>query len=285
MLPRNAAVRFEEASIFSLDATLDGESAVLVKIPELSGVAETHGLCEAPAVRVTPAPAIGQQLVIDPHTEDEEIVELTIGEADVAPPPRLTDVFVDVHDFPTHDGCNSCGHGYGVQLWISAIGGGQDGGSPVFHSIFFNDTGDGTDGELRLTVLAEADMRVPLGVHHDWPDDHDLLGGFCVTVRTFDLARNEASTGHRVCMPCRARIEPGEDLCMGFGDIPDEPVWTGRRAGRRVHGDAGVPAAAAAAGAGAGARAGDDGRRELERHGGRELELRRGGGDGGLERR
>src|SRR5688572_18082038 len=121
VLPRNAAVRFEQGSGFSLEATLDGEAVELVKIPELSGVADTHGLCGAPAVRVTPAPAIGQALVIDPHTEDEEIVELTIGAADEAPPAGLTDVFVDVHDFPTNDGCSSCGHGFGVHLWVQVI--------------------------------------------------------------------------------------------------------------------------------------------------------------------
>lgn len=75
----------------------------------------------------------------------------------------------------------------------------------MVHTIFFNDTGDGTDGDPLVTIVAGTAAAVPVTRYRTWIEEHDPLVDFCVTVRTFDLAGNEAAVAPHVLALPRAR--------------------------------------------------------------------------------
>ncbi len=225
-LPRNAAVRILGSySDPAVSVTVDGTMAIFVEDPALSGTDAPFALCySGTAIRVKPAPAVGTTVTFDVAGTPNRSYAYLIGAPDVTRPAPLMDVSVDVHDYPSEDSCSTCDFGYGINLWVNISGGLQDDGSAIVHNIYFNDKEDGADGWLARTVEATA-KHVAVPLLSSWTDEHDPISGFCVTVRTFDLAGNQASHAHRVCSACRARIEPGEQtICDEV--VTAMPEWT-----------------------------------------------------------
>lgn len=218
-LPQNSAVRILYSS-YSYDAsvTVDGVEGELIEVPEFGGSAAPYEQCSfADAYRIVPPPPVGAVVVFTAGTFD---FEYEVTEADVTPPAALDDVSVDVHVLPEPMNCDSCDIDAWVNLWISLAGGVQDEGSAVVHNIYFTGSDD-VYPVLSRTVVATATHVLDGGGPH-FPEE--LVGGFCVTVRTFDLAGNEASVAHQVCSACRARVEGGMAGCDDL--VVEAPEWT-----------------------------------------------------------
>ena len=203
---------------------VDGTEAAFIKLPALSGSSDPFALCSSgAAVRAEPMPPIGSTVTFKVHGTPDETYAYVIGESDFMPPAPLTGVSVDVHDYPTIDGGSTCDFNYGINLWVHLTGGVQDAGSAIVHNIYLNDKGTGDDGWLAGTVEA-TDGLVAVPRNYTWTEEHDPIQGFCVTVRTFDLAGNQASHAHRICSACRARIEPGEQWSDAVVTVM--PAWS-----------------------------------------------------------
>lgn len=227
ILPANAGVRFEEwpslPKELQMTATVDGAPIGFEVVPELGGTHRPLSICrEAVAYRITTPAQPGGELIVN-DWEGFPTWFYTLGDPDLVPPAALKDIVVDVHDYEV-ESVTDCALGFTATYWVSLVGGAQDSGSPVFHTLFLNDD-DGDDGKPIVTVLAGTAAPVPLPVRQAWIDAHDLVSGFCITARTFDLAGNEAATGRRACAVCRARIEVGIPIWDPPG-VTKEPAWT-----------------------------------------------------------
>jgi hypothetical protein len=205
-------------------ASVDGAPATVVELESIGDPWQNlylHGLGRV--FRVEPVPPLGAAIAF---TGFDVPIEFTAGSVDVTPPPALVDLFIDLHDFAPDYCGDDCQGPCGLNYWVSLVGGEQDDGSPVVYSVFVNDTGDGTDGIRIRTYRAGSKPKFSLPMPMGWEDGHDPLTDLCVTVRVFDTAMNEAPVAHRVCGPCRARIEPGGDpQCSTETEYWAEPNW------------------------------------------------------------
>jgi len=223
-LPANAAIRFDGPSVFGppfVAVTVDGAPAAF------EGAAEFPNAFAVNFLRITPRPSPGQTVVVagdfcaSEESPCEASFSFVVAAPDTTMPVAAAGLEFDLQQFPEAGGAGSClasqDHAWFAR-WDSAVAGANE--SEVVHVLeIAADEGfaEVLGQELVTAGSGSITARIALLADEAAPE------GYCLRVRTLDLAGNE-SASETVCTPLHCLVEPDDfDVSQG---ARAEPAWT-----------------------------------------------------------
>jgi hypothetical protein len=239
LLPSNAAVVFTGRA-FSIDdfiATVDGVSADVIGIPELS-VNYFDSFSHRLAMKIEPEPVAGQQVTLlscigamwDSAEDNNNCTQFnfTITEADHAPPPTPFSAAFNIHDHAAYQpGCCFCQSDSDIAYYLDIVGVEQASSTQAasFVSVQAYLSSDSTQATVFESLLHgdayALDTAFRLG--EQTLAGNSAQNAFCFRIQAFDAAMNPASELITLCDPCH--LKTTTDPIGEFEMPPSEPTW------------------------------------------------------------